>query len=58
MQPLIKKQPPKVQVEVIKKGPLVDTLTSSLFSIMEADTKDEGKGKLSSIVAVHLIVVC
>ena len=46
-QPPIKKQPLKVHAQV-----------SSLFSMMETDSKDECKGKLLGILAVHLIIVC
>ena len=56
MRQLTKKQPLKVHVKVIKKGLPVDTLTSLLFSTMEAGTKDKGKGKFSGLIVVHLIV--
>ena len=44
MRLLTKKQPLKVHVEVIEKAPLADTLTSLLFSMMDAGMKDKGKG--------------
>ena len=50
-----KKPTPKVNVKVIKKGPPVDSLMSSLFSMMDAGMKDEGKGTFWGSVCVCLI---
>ena len=53
----MKKQPPKVHAEVIKKGPPVGTLANSLFSMMETDMKDECKGKFDCYLQVRLLFV-
>ena len=45
-QPPTKKAPLKVEVEVIKKGPLAESLTSSLFSSAAVIKKKETKGNL------------
>ena len=50
MQSPMKKQPLQVNVNVIKKGPPVDTLISSLFGTTETDMKDKRKGNLSGVV--------
>ena len=42
--------PPKVHVEVIKKGALADPLSSSVLGTMDGGMKDEGKGEFSSSV--------
>ena len=46
MRVLTKKPPPKVHVNVIKKGPLVDPLSSSLFGTTDGGMKDKDKGTL------------
>ena len=55
MRLLTKKTPPKVHVEVIKKGPLVDPLSSLLFGTTDGVTKD--KDKAMSCTAFGLVVV-
>ena len=55
MRLLTKKPPPKVHVEVIKKGPLVDPLSSSLFGTTDGGTKDKDKAMLCT--AFGLVVV-
>ena len=56
--PPTNKPPPKVEVEVIKKGPQVEFHTSSLFGSAVVIKKEETKGKLLDILFIHLIVVC
>ena len=53
----MKKLPPKVKVEVIKKGPPADTLTGALFGTMETETMDEYKGKFDCSLGNLLCVV-
>ena len=57
MGPLTKKPPPKVHVEVIKKGPLVDPLSSSLFSTTDGGLKDKIKGTLCCSICLGYVIV-
>ena len=50
MRPPTKKPPLKDHVEVIKKGPLADPLSSSLFSTTDGGIKHKDKGMLCNSI--------